>query len=67
MGTGQANVKAYAHDPRDLIIAGRAEPSFVASKQLPLEQAPDAYARFDKREEGHSKVLLHPDGKAATS
>jgi glutathione-independent formaldehyde dehydrogenase len=35
----------------------------VVSKQLPLEQAPDAYARFDKREEGYSKVLLHPDGQ----
>jgi glutathione-independent formaldehyde dehydrogenase len=62
MGTGQADVKTYAHHLRDLIIAGRAEPSFVVSKQLPLDQAPDAYARFDKREEGYSKVLLHPDG-----
>lgn len=67
MGTGQANVKAYAHHLRDLIISGRAEPSFVVSKQLPLEQAPDAYARFDKREEGYSKVLLHPNGKPAAS
>jgi glutathione-independent formaldehyde dehydrogenase len=63
MGTGQANVKAYAHHLRDMIIAGRAKPSFVVSKQLPLEQAPDAYARFDKREEGYSKVLLHPNGQ----
>lgn len=67
MGTGQANVKVYAHHPRHLIIAGRAEPSFVVSKQLPLEEAPDAYARFDKREEGYSKVLLHPNGTPAAS
>lgn len=60
MGTGQANVKKYAHKLRDLIIAGRATPGFVVSKELPLSEAPDAYERFDKREEGYSKVLLQP-------
>ena len=60
MGTGQANVKSYNQQLRDLIIAGRAEPSFVVSKDLTLEDAPDAYERFDKREEGYSKVVLHP-------
>ena len=61
MGTGQADAKAYAHQLRDLIIAGRAEPSFVVSQEVPLSEAPDAYARFDKREPGYSKVLLHPN------
>lgn len=60
MGTGQANVKAYNRQLRDMIIAGRAKPSFVVSKELPLEQAPDAYAKFDAREEGYSKVVLKP-------
>ncbi|MFP5070729.1 glutathione-independent formaldehyde dehydrogenase [Pseudonocardia nantongensis] len=60
MGTGQADAKAYAHQLRDLIVTGRAEPSFVVSQEVPLSEAPDAYARFDKREPGYSKVLLHP-------
>ena len=60
MGTGQADAKTYAHQLRDLIVARRAEPSFVVSQRLPLSQAPDAYARFDKREAGYSKVLLRP-------
>ncbi|MEO2106689.1 MAG: glutathione-independent formaldehyde dehydrogenase [Actinomycetota bacterium] len=60
MGTGQADVKAYNRQLRDLIIAGRAEPSFVVSKRVPLEDAPDAYARFDKREDGYTKVVLDP-------
>lgn len=64
IGTGQANIKAYNRQLRDLIIAGRAEPSFVVSKQLPLAEAPDAYQRFGNREEGYSKVVLNP-GKAA--
>ncbi|MEU8709761.1 glutathione-independent formaldehyde dehydrogenase [Streptomyces sp. NPDC048565] len=65
MATGQANVKAYNQQLRDLIVAGRAEPSFVVSKRLPLEEAQDAYQRFDKREEGYSKVVLEPGRKAA--
>ncbi|CAM5542104.1 MULTISPECIES: glutathione-independent formaldehyde dehydrogenase [Streptomyces] len=65
MATGQANVKAYNQQLRDLIIAGRASPSFVVSKRLPLEDAPDAYRRFDKREDGYSKVVLQPGLSAA--
>ena len=60
MGTGQADVKRYAHKLRDLIIAGSAEPSFVVSQELPLGEAPDAYRRFDNREEGYTKVILKP-------
>jgi glutathione-independent formaldehyde dehydrogenase len=60
MGTGQADAKAYNAQLRDLIVAGRATPSFVVSKEVPLEEAPDAYARFDAREDGYSKVVLRP-------
>jgi glutathione-independent formaldehyde dehydrogenase len=60
MGTGQCNVKRYNRQLRDLIIAGRAKPSFVVSHEIPLEQAPQAYEKFDKRIEGYTKVILHP-------
>ena len=40
MGTGQCNVKRYNRQLRDLIMAGRAKPSFVVSHELPLDQAP---------------------------
>ncbi|WP_052850252.1 glutathione-independent formaldehyde dehydrogenase [Streptomyces avicenniae] len=60
MGTGQANVKSYNRQLRDLIVAGRATPSFVVSHRLPLDQAPMAYDRFDKRTDGWTKVLLKP-------
>jgi glutathione-independent formaldehyde dehydrogenase len=62
MGTGQCNVKRYNRYLRDLIIAGRATPSFVVSHELPLDQAPVAYEKFDKRVEGYTKVVLHPRG-----
>jgi glutathione-independent formaldehyde dehydrogenase len=60
MGTGQCNVKRYNRHLRDLIIEDRAQPSFVVSHELPLDQAPTAYEKFDKRVEGYTKVVLHP-------
>ena len=60
MGTGQADVKTYNRQLRDLIIAGKAEPGFIVSKEIPLAEAPGAYEKFDNREDGYSKVLLHP-------
>jgi glutathione-independent formaldehyde dehydrogenase len=43
-----------------MIIEDRAKPSFVVSHELPLDQASSAYEKFDKRVEGYTKVVLHP-------
>jgi glutathione-independent formaldehyde dehydrogenase len=61
VGTGQANVKRYNRQLRDLITEGRAKPGFVVSHELPLEEAPIAYQKFDRRVEGYTKVILKPD------
>jgi glutathione-independent formaldehyde dehydrogenase len=60
MGTGQANVKHYNAALRDLITEGKATPGFLVSHELPLAEAPAGYSHFDKREDGWTKVLLHP-------
>jgi len=60
MGMGQANVKRYNRKLRDMIIEGRATPSFVVSHDLGLDAAPDAYEKFDKRIDGYTKVILKP-------
>ena len=60
MGTGQAPVKRYNRQLRDLIIEGRARPSWIVSHELGLDEAPTAYENFDKRVDGWTKVLLHP-------
>lgn len=62
LGTGQCNVKAYNRYLRDLIISGRAKPSFVVSHHVGIDEAPTAYQKFDKRIEGYTKVLIHPNG-----
>lgn len=61
MGTGQCPVKRYNRALRDLIASGRATPSWIVSHELPLDQAPEAYAHFDARDHGWTKVVLHPE------
>jgi glutathione-independent formaldehyde dehydrogenase len=60
MGTGQCNTKQYNAGLRDLIAAGKANPGFLVSHEMDLDQAAEGYQRFDKREDGWTKVLLHP-------
>ena len=62
MGTGQCNVKKYNRYLRDMIISGKADPSFVVSHEINIEEAPGAYEKFDKRIDGYTKVLIHPNG-----
>jgi glutathione-independent formaldehyde dehydrogenase len=62
MGTGQCPVKKYNRALRDLIQGGKAHPSFIVSHELPLDRAPEGYQHFDARDEGWTKVVLHPDG-----
>ncbi|WP_092906791.1 glutathione-independent formaldehyde dehydrogenase [Halostagnicola kamekurae] len=60
LGTGQCNVKEYNRELRDMIVEGRADPSWVVSHRVDLEDAPKMYEKFDNREEGVTKVLLEP-------
>jgi threonine dehydrogenase-like Zn-dependent dehydrogenase len=60
MGSGQANVKAYNRALCRLIHAEKAKPSWIVSHELGLDQAPEAYKKFDERAEGWTKVILHP-------
>ena len=60
LGTGQCNVKSYNAYLRDMIISGRAAPSFVVSHTVSLDEAPDPYKKFDQRIDGYTKVILNP-------
>ncbi len=60
IASGQCPVKNYNRELRDQINRGRATPSLIVSHEVSLDQAVDAYDRFDKRVDGYTKVLLHP-------
>jgi glutathione-independent formaldehyde dehydrogenase len=65
MGSGQAPVKKYNEYLRDMIVNGRAKPSTIVSHHIKIEDAPDAYSKFDKRVDGYTKVLIRFDEKVA--
>jgi threonine dehydrogenase-like Zn-dependent dehydrogenase len=59
---GQANVKRWMDDLLPL-VTDDADPLGVdtfATHRLPLEDAPDAYETFQKKEDGAFKILLQP-------
>jgi threonine dehydrogenase-like Zn-dependent dehydrogenase len=58
---GQANVKRWVDDIMPLLMDG--DPlgaEGFATHHLPLEQAPEAYEKFQKKQDGYVKVLLQP-------
>jgi hypothetical protein len=46
-------VKKYSEHLRDLIIAGRAKPSQIVSHHIEIEEAVDAYKKWDQRAKGY--------------
>ena len=67
IATGQANVKSYNRQLSKLISAGKAIPSQIVSHQLSLDDAPDAYKHFDKRDNGWTKIILKPEMKSSAN
>ena len=57
MGSGQAPVKKYNEYLRDLIVNGRAKPSQIVSHRIHIDDAPDAYDKF----EAHRWIYQGPD------
>lgn len=55
IATGQTPVKKYNAYLRDLIIAGIAKPGLIVSDHISIEEAPEAYEKFDLRGMGKGK------------
>jgi glutathione-independent formaldehyde dehydrogenase len=60
VGMGQCPVKKYDRQLRDLVIAGKAEPGTIVTHHVDLEDVPEMYAKFDQRDRGVIKVVIHP-------
>jgi threonine dehydrogenase-like Zn-dependent dehydrogenase len=60
MRMGQAPVQRYYHQLLERILNGDIDPSFVATHQLPLTDAPKGYQLMDNKEDGCVKVVLKP-------
>ncbi len=53
-----ASVQKYARILRNLVIAGRAKPSFIISKEFTLDQAPSVYENIIKNISSYTKIVL---------
>eukprot|EP00897_Mesotaenium_endlicherianum_P008671 jgi/Mesen1/7832/ME000417S07141 len=60
MRAGQTPVQKYWHTLMDLVSSGKLDPSIVITHELPLEEAPHAYAIFNDKQDNCVKVVLHP-------
>jgi threonine dehydrogenase-like Zn-dependent dehydrogenase len=58
--TGQTHVHRYLKPLLERIQKGEIDPTFVISHRLPLEQAPEGYAMFVKKQDECTKVVLKP-------
>ncbi|GAB3269705.1 glutathione-independent formaldehyde dehydrogenase [Arthrobacter pigmenti] len=61
LGSGQAPVKKYNRQLRDLIAGDKVKPSWIVSQEIPLTDAADAYRNFDERNDGWTKVVIKPE------
>jgi glutathione-independent formaldehyde dehydrogenase len=57
VATGQAPVKMFHIYLRDLIMSGKAKPSFIVSNHFSLDEAPSAYKQFCDRD-SVSKAII---------
>ncbi len=57
---GQTHVHRYTKLLLDLVANGEVDPTFVITHILSLEDAPDGYELFKRKEDGCVKVVLKP-------
>jgi glutathione-independent formaldehyde dehydrogenase len=57
---GRTHDRRYTTPLRDLITSGRARPGVVVTHHGTLDDAPELYRQFDRRDDGVVKAVLHP-------
>ena len=58
--SGQTHVQRYLKPLMQMIEDGKIDPSFIITHRVPLEQAPEMYEIFKKKQEACVKVVLKP-------
>ena len=57
---GQTHVHRYMRPLLDRVMAGQIDPTFVISHRVALDDAPDAYAMFQAKQDSCTKVVMQP-------
>jgi threonine dehydrogenase-like Zn-dependent dehydrogenase len=64
---GQCPVQRFWKLVLDKMRKGEFDPSFIITHRMALSAGPEAYRKFDSREEGFIKVFMRPDEEASKS
>ncbi|HPL63092.1 MAG TPA: zinc-dependent alcohol dehydrogenase [Syntrophales bacterium] len=57
---GQTHVQKYMALLLERISRGEIDPSFIISHRMRLDDAPEAYRKFQKKEDGYIKIVMNP-------
>ena len=57
---GQTHVHRYMRPLLERVMAGQIDPAFVISHRVNLDDAPDAYAMFQAKQDSCTKVVMRP-------
>ncbi len=60
--SGQTHVNNYLDNLSKRILEGQIDPSFIITHRVSLEDGPEAYEIFKKKQDGCIKVVMHPGG-----
>jgi threonine dehydrogenase-like Zn-dependent dehydrogenase len=60
MRSSQVHPHKYWNEVMQAILEGRYDPTFTLTHKVPLDQAPEMYRKWDKKEDGVIKVMLRP-------
>lgn len=65
MRMGQTHVHPYMEPLLKLITDGKIDPTFIISHRISMDEIPDAYQTFVKKEDNAIKYVITPNGVAA--
>lgn len=60
MNMGQTHMQAYLAPLLERIEAGQIDPSFMISHRIGIEQAPELYGKWQKKEDQVTKIVIDP-------
>ena len=60
MNMGQTHMQAYLEPLLKRIEAGEIDPSFMISHRIGIEQAPEMYGKWQKKEDQVTKIVIDP-------
>jgi threonine dehydrogenase-like Zn-dependent dehydrogenase len=60
MAMGQTHMQKYLHPLLEHIEKGHIDPTFLISHVVGIEQVPEMYAKWQKKEEHATKIVIDP-------